>query len=69
MVKALEDRKDLFQEMMISLSPPPPRHAFQGFKGNSKVSTWIYRVCLNTAITNYRKEKGNNSGRWRLISN
>lgn len=47
-----EDRKDLFQEMMLSLWK-----AYPNFKGNAKVSTWIYKVSLNTAITNYRKEK------------
>lgn len=45
-----EDRKDLFQEIMLSLWK-----AYPTFKGNAKVSTWIYRVSLNTAITNYRK--------------
>ena len=45
-----EDRKDLFQEIIISLW-----RAYPGFKGNSKISTWIYKIGLNTAITNYRK--------------
>ncbi len=47
-----EDRKDLFQEIVISLWK-----AYPHFKGNAKISTWIYQVGLNTAITNYRREK------------
>jgi RNA polymerase sigma-70 factor (ECF subfamily) len=50
--KSPEDRKDLFQEMTINLW-----RAFDSFNGDSKVSTWIYQICLNTAVTNYRKEK------------
>lgn len=38
--------------MMLSLW-----RAYPSFKGNAKISTWIYRVSLNTAITNYRREK------------
>ena len=47
-----EDRKDLFQEIVISLWK-----AYPHFKGRAKISTWIYQVGLNTAITNYRREK------------
>jgi RNA polymerase sigma factor (sigma-70 family) len=31
--------------------------AFPGFKGNSRFSTWLYRVAINTAITGLRKKK------------
>lgn len=48
----LEDRQDLFQEILIQLWKAYPR-----FRGDSKVSTWMYRVALNTAISNFRKEK------------
>lgn len=44
--------KDLFQEITIQLW-----HAFPKFRGESKFSTWAYRVALNTAITLYRKKK------------
>lgn len=47
-----EDRKDLFQEIVIGLWK-----AYPHFKGTAKISTWIYQVGLNTAITNYRREK------------
>lgn len=44
--------KDLFQEITIQLWK-----AFPKFRGDSKFSTWAYRVALNTAITLYRKDK------------
>ena len=44
--------KDLFQEITIQLW-----NAFPKFRGDSKFSTWAYRVALNTAITLYRKSK------------
>jgi len=46
------DRKDLFQEIVIQLWK-----AYPNFKGQSKFSTWLYRVAINTAITGLRKEK------------
>jgi len=46
------DRQDLFQEIVIQLW-----NAFPKFKGDSKLSTWLYRVAINTAITGLRKRK------------
>ena len=46
------DRKDLFQDILIQLW-----RAFPSFKGQSKFTTWAYRVAINTAISNYRKQK------------
>ena len=43
---------DLFQEITIQLWKAYPK-----FRGDSKFSTWMYRVALNTAITLYRKKK------------
>ncbi len=40
------DKKDLFQEIVANLWK-----AYPNFKGNSKVSTWIYRISINTAIS------------------
>ncbi len=47
-----ESRKDLFQEIVVSLWK-----AYPSFRGQAKVSTWFYRVALNTAITNHRRDK------------
>jgi RNA polymerase sigma factor (sigma-70 family) len=47
-----EDQEDLFQEIVYQLWKSYP-----GFKGESKLSTWIYRIALNTAIAAYRKPK------------
>lgn len=41
-----EDHDDLFQEITLQVWK-----SFPGFKGESKFSTWMYRVALNTAIT------------------
>jgi RNA polymerase sigma-70 factor (ECF subfamily) len=46
------DRQDLFQEIVIQLWKAYPR-----FKGDSKISTWLYRVAINTAISGLRKKK------------
>ncbi|HEY0054980.1 MAG TPA: RNA polymerase sigma factor [Pedobacter sp.] len=46
-----EDKKDLFQEIVIQLW-----RSFPAFRNDSKPSTWMYRVGLNTAISNFRKE-------------
>src|SRR5699024_1639630 len=48
------DHNDLFQEITIQLW-----RAYPSFRGDSKFSTWMYRVALNTAITLYRKSKRN----------
>ena len=46
------DIKDLFQEIVIQLWKAYPK-----FNGQSKFSTWLYRVAINTAITGLRKRK------------
>lgn len=43
---------DMFQEICIQLW-----RAYPQFKGDSKFSTWLYRVAINTAISWIRKEK------------
>ena len=47
-----ETRKDLYQEMVLQLW-----RSYPSFKGDSKWSTWMYRIALNTAITHMRKAK------------
>ena len=45
-----DQHQDLFQEITIQLWK-----AYPNFRGDSKFTTWAYRVGLNTAITLYRK--------------
>lgn len=45
-----EDRKDLFQEIVLQLWKGYP-----AFRQEAQFSTWLYRVALNTAISNYRR--------------
>jgi RNA polymerase sigma factor (sigma-70 family) len=47
-----EDQEDLFQEIVYQLWKSYPK-----FKGESKISTWIYRIAFNTAIVTFRKKK------------
>jgi RNA polymerase sigma factor (sigma-70 family) len=47
-----EDIKDLFQEIVFQLWKSYP-----AFKHQSKASTWIYRVAINTVFSRIRKEK------------
>lgn len=47
-----DSHNDLFQEITIQLWK-----AYPNFRGDSKFTTWAYRVGLNTAITLYRKKK------------
>ena len=46
----VEDRKDLFQDILINLWKSYP-----SFRGDSTFSTWMYRVSLNVAIQRLRK--------------
>jgi len=46
------DQEDLFQETVLQLWK-----AFPNFRNDSKVSTWMYRIALNTAIAIFRKNK------------
>jgi len=49
-----EEKKDMMQEITLQLWK-----SFPSFKENAKFSTWMYRIALNTAITNIRKSKKN----------
>lgn len=46
-----ENRKDLQQEIFLQLWK-----SFDKFDGHVKISTWIYRIALNTAISFYRND-------------
>ena len=47
-----DEVNDLFQEVLINLWK-----GFNSFQNKSKVSTWVYRVALNTCISMDRKKK------------
>jgi len=46
-----EDKKDLYQEVMYQAWKGWP-----AYKGQAKISTWLYKVCLNTIFTQKRKK-------------
>ena len=50
--RSAQDRQDLFQEILLQLWK-----AFPKFRNESKISTWMYRIALNTAITDFRKQQ------------
>ncbi|MBR1808074.1 MAG: sigma-70 family RNA polymerase sigma factor [Paludibacteraceae bacterium] len=43
---------DLFQEVLINLW-----QGIDGFRSESKISTWVYRIALNTCLAHERKKK------------
>lgn len=47
--KDVDDRRDLVQEIVIQLW-----RSFNRFDNSYKISTWMYRVALNVAISFYR---------------
>ena len=46
-----DDRDDLAQEMVVQLW-----RSFGSFDERHRFSTWMYRICLNVAISFYRRE-------------
>ena len=48
----LPDQEDLFQEISVQVW-----RSVLGFKGDSAVATWIYRIALNTALKWSSKER------------
>lgn len=53
-----DDREDLFQEIAIQVWDSIPN-----FRGDSAVTTWIYRVALYSAMTWRRREKKHLDGK------
>ena len=47
-----EDAEDVAQEAFISAY-----RAFDRFRGESRVTTWLYRITVNSALMKLRKEK------------
>lgn len=46
------NRKDLEQEILLQLWK-----SIKNFDGRVKLTTWIYKIALNTAISYYRKDR------------
>ena len=49
--KTLHDKEDLINDITLELWK-----SFGRFKGGSKISTWIYRIALNTSM-NYKRKR------------
>lgn len=49
---SFQDREDLYQEIVFQLWK-----SFDSFNELSKLSTWMYRVAMNTAIYHLKKSK------------
>lgn len=41
-----EDQKDMYQEILVNIWK-----SLDSFRGDSALSTWVYRVAVNTALT------------------
>lgn len=52
--KTFQDKEDLINDITLELWK-----SFRRFKGDSKISTWIYRVALNTSMNSRRKREKN----------
>lgn len=50
--KDKDEVNDLFQDVLINLWK-----GFDGFRGEAKIDSWIWRVALNTCISDERKKK------------
>jgi len=55
--KGNADEQDLRQEVVYQAWK-----SYARFKGDSKFSTWLYRVALNTALTHKKKERKEQEG-------
>jgi RNA polymerase sigma factor (sigma-70 family) len=53
--KVEQDKEDLISDITLELWK-----SFKSFNGYSKISTWIYRVALNTSM-NYKRKKRNDT--------
>ena len=47
-----EDQEDLFQDICFQIC-----RSYNSFRNEAEFSTWLYRVALNTAISQVRKDK------------
>jgi RNA polymerase sigma-70 factor (ECF subfamily) len=63
-LKEKELANDLFQEILIKIW----RH-LDSFKGESEISTWIYRIAYNTALSFSAREKKKNEKQTEIPEN
>lgn len=54
----IDHYKDLYQDVLITLW-----QGLEKFEGRSKLSTWIYRACINTCISSRRRTSRHSEGR------
>jgi len=47
------DAEDLTQEVLVKI-----HHSLSTFRGDSRLSTWIYRIAANTALDRLRQREG-----------
>src|SRR3989339_81957 len=62
-VYTLEDREDLFQEIFLNIHKALPR-----FRNEAAVSTWVYKIAVNTSI-NYVKKRNRYKALKEMVSN
>ncbi|NOS83963.1 MAG: RNA polymerase sigma factor [Ignavibacteria bacterium] len=58
------DRDDLYQEIAINIWKNLDK-----FEGRSAISTWIYRIAVNTSLMHVKKESRRNSSKTELDEN
>lgn len=46
-----EHQQDIYQDIIVNLWT-----AFPGYRGDSKLSTWVYRIALNTCVSELRRK-------------
>ena len=49
---------DLYQEVMINLW-----NGLESFRGDAKITTWIYRIALNTCLSSLRRNQRHSGNR------
>lgn len=47
-----EHQQDIYQDIVLNLWT-----AFPSFRGDSQASMWVYRIALNTCVSELRKKK------------
>lgn len=56
-----DEYEELFQEMLVQVW-----HSTKSFRGEAKVSTWVYQICINTALS-FRAKIGRDKKRFEAL--